>query len=52
MEPKWPAEEYTARGLREVYGDYLDANFGLAEETEYWKLYVGRRQRPQSVVAR
>jgi hypothetical protein len=52
MEPKWPAEEYTARGLREVYGGYLDENFALAHESEYWKLYVGRPVQPQSVVAR
>jgi hypothetical protein len=52
MEPKWPAEDYTARGLREVYGGYLDETFALAHETEYWKLYVDRRMRPQSVVTR
>jgi hypothetical protein len=52
MQPKWPAEEYTARGLREVYGDYLDEQFGLAHESEYWTLYVRRRPVPQSIVAR
>jgi hypothetical protein len=52
MEPKWPAEEYTARGLREVYGGYLDTNFALAHETQYWKLYVDNRPRLQSVVTR
>jgi hypothetical protein len=52
MEPKWPAEEYTARGLLEVYGGYLEANFELAHETQYWKLYVGRDRRLQSIVTR
>jgi len=52
MEPKWPAEEYTARGLREVYGQYLDEHFGLAHETQYWKLYVGHEYRLQSRMTR
>jgi hypothetical protein len=38
--------------LREVYGDYLDEQFGLAHESEYWTLYVRRRPVPQSIVAR
>jgi hypothetical protein len=50
MDPKWPVEEYTTNGLREVYAAYLAHNFELVRETEYWKLYVARR--PQSIVTR
>jgi hypothetical protein len=52
MDPKWSVEEYTTNGLRQVYGPYLEANFELVHETEYWKLYVARERRLQSVVAR
>jgi hypothetical protein len=52
MDPKWSVEEYTTNGLRQVYGDYLAANFDLVRETEYWKLYAGREHRLQSVVTR
>jgi hypothetical protein len=52
MEPKWPVEEYTTNGLRQVYGAYLAENFDLVRETEHWKLYIGRERRLQSVVNR
>jgi hypothetical protein len=42
MEPKRPVEEHTAKGLREIYGEFLDARFDLVRETEYWKLYLQR----------
>ena len=52
MEPKWPVEDYTTNGLREVYGDYLAANFEPVHETEYWKLYLARERRLRSIVNR
>jgi hypothetical protein len=52
MDPKWPVEEYTTNGLRLVYDAYLAENFDLARETEYWRVYVGRERRMQSIVTR
>jgi hypothetical protein len=42
MEPKVSVEEGTFQALREVYAPYLAANFELARETEFWKVYRAR----------
>jgi hypothetical protein len=52
MDPKWPVEEYTTNGLRQVYGAYLAENFDLVRESEYWRLYVAREPHLQSIVTR
>jgi hypothetical protein len=40
MEPKWPIEHWTANGMRQVYSDYIEEHFELAQETADWKVYV------------
>ena len=42
MEPKWPVEVWTARGMSRVYAGYLAAHFTLANETADWRVYVRR----------
>jgi hypothetical protein len=47
MEPKPPDSPDAAKGplpqLQTIYGPYIAAHFGTAEETQHWKLY---RRRP------
>jgi len=45
MDPKWAVEAWTAKGLRDLYADYLDEHYQLAEDTADWRVYV-TRQRP------
>jgi hypothetical protein len=52
MEPKWPVEDYTYRGLKGAYGPYLAQNFEIARETEYWTVHVRRDRQDQGVAAR
>jgi hypothetical protein len=40
MEPKWAVEEWTARGMRTVYADYLAEHYEVAVETAEWKIYL------------
>lgn len=49
MEPKRSVEEGTSQALREVYAPYLAANFELAQETEFWRVF--RAKRPEGVAS-
>ncbi|MCJ8518799.1 hypothetical protein ABID21_001688 [Pseudorhizobium tarimense] len=42
LEPKSPIEIYTARGMREVYGDYIRRHFLQIMQTDYWTIYRRR----------
>ena len=44
MEPKWPVEVWTARGMSRVYARYLATHFTLANETADWRVYVRRAE--------
>ena len=48
MEPKRPAEGWTAGNLRQIYGSYLHAHFGLVRDTPEWRVYEARNWRPRS----
>jgi hypothetical protein len=47
MEPtKWRLDPPAADVFRELYADYLDRNFVLARETEFWRIYTRRDADP------
>lgn len=50
MEAKWPIEIWTARGMRDLYANYLDTNFTLVRESQDWRIY--RRKPGSAAVSR
>jgi hypothetical protein len=49
LEPKSPIEHWTAAGMRQLYGSYLEEHFALAQETAEWKVHVARPSPPETV---